>query len=213
MMFDVGRILRHACYWLIERYGDDLEIVASVEELKKNMAIIYSRALSIVIGPAKDRQKNAAIEYMRHGVPEKLAKKMAALILTRGGLDIADLANRHRKDVVETACMYSGISDRLGIVWLNRCVENLEVEGRWQALARSNLRDDFYRIRRDFATVLLSGRSRKTPDGVFSAWLSNNAAAMRMYDSILAEMRLRADIDFATLSVAAQELRKLTDSL
>jgi NAD-specific glutamate dehydrogenase len=34
-----------------------------------------------------------------------------------------------------------------------------------------------------------------------------------MFDSILAEMRLRSDIDFATLSVAAQELRKLTDSL
>ncbi len=167
MMFDVGRILRHACSWLIERYGDDLDIVASVEELKENMAIIYSRALSIVIGPAKDRQKNSAAEYMRHGVPEKLAKKMAALLLTRGGLDIADLANRHRKDVMETARMYSDMSDRLGIVWMNRCVESLEVEGRWQALARSNLRDDFYRIRRDFATVLLSGRSRKTPEDSF----------------------------------------------
>jgi glutamate dehydrogenase len=27
MMFDVSRILRHSCYWLIERYGDDLDIV------------------------------------------------------------------------------------------------------------------------------------------------------------------------------------------
>lgn len=213
MMFDVGRILRHACYWLIERYGSNLEIVAAVAELKENMAIIYSRALSIVIGPAKDRQKNAAKDYTRYGVPEKLAKKMAALLLTRGGLDIADLANRHRKDVIETARMYSEISDRLGIVWMNRCVEGLEVEGRWQALARSNLRDDFYRIRRDFATVLLSGRTRKTPEEVFAAWIQKNSASVRMFDTILAEMRLRADIDFATLSVAAQELRKLTDSL
>jgi glutamate dehydrogenase len=155
----------------------------------------------------------SADEYMRHGVPEKLAKKMAALLLTRGGLDIADLANRHRNDVMETARMYSAISDRLGIVWMNRCVESLEVEGRWQALARSNLRDDFYRIRRDFATVLLNGRSRKTPEAAFEAWLRKNAASVRMFDSILAEMRLRSDIDFATLTVAAQELRKLTDGL
>jgi len=213
MMFDVGRILRHACYWLIERYGDDLNIVDSVDELKKSMAMIYSRALSIVVGPARERQKDSAREYMRHGVPDKLAKKMASLLLTRGGLDIADLANRHRKDVMETARMYSKMSDRLSIVWMNRCVEGLEVEGRWQALARSNLRDDFYRIRRDFATVLLSGRSRKTPEEIFDAWIQKNSAAVRMFDSILAEMRLRSDIDFATLSVAAQELRKLTDSL
>jgi glutamate dehydrogenase len=213
MMFDVGRILRHACYWLIERYGDELDIVAAVQELKENMAIIYSRAMGVVIGPARDRQKTSAEDYMRHGVPEKLAKKMATLLLTRGGLDIADLANRHRKDVMETARMYSALSDRLGIVWLNRCVERLEVEGRWQALARSNLRDDFYRIRRDFATILLSGRSRKTPEEAFENWLRKNSVPARMFDSILAEMRLRSDIDFATLTVAAQELRKLTDSL
>ena len=30
---------------------------------------------------------------------------------------------------------------------------------------------------------------------------------------ILSEMQLRQDVDFPTLSVAAQELRKLTDSL
>ncbi len=213
MMFDVGRILRHACYWLIERYGDELEIVTAVQELRENMALIYSRALSIVIGPAKDRQRLAADEYMQHGVPDKLAKKMAALLLTRGGLDIADLANRYRKDVTETARMYAGMSDRLGIVWMNRCVEALQAEGRWQALARSNLRDDFYRIRRDFATVLLSGRSRKTPEEAFETWLQKNAASIRLFDSILGEMRLRSDIDFATLTVAAQELRKLTDSL
>ena len=213
MMFDVGRILRHACYWLIERYGDELDIVEAVDHLHENMATIYARALGIVIGPAKQRQKNAANEYMKHGVPEKLARQMASLLLTRGGLDISDLAEKFRKDVFETARMYSEMSDRLGIVWMNRCVENLEVEGRWQALARSNLRDDFYRIRRDFAMSLLNTRSRKSPAEIFDAWLQKNSTAVRKFDSILYEMRLRSDIDFATLSVAAQELRKLTDSL
>ena len=213
MMFDVGRILRHACYWLIERYGDELDIVETVDHLKKNMATLYSRAMSILIGPAKDRQKAAADEYIRQGVPEKLARKMSSLLLTRGGLDISDLANRYRKDIIATGRMYAEMSDRLGIVWMNRGVESLEVEGRWQALARSNLRDDFYRIRRDFAVTLLSGRSRKTPEEIFRTWLQQNSVTVRKFDSILAEMQLRHDIDFATLSVAAQELRKLTDSL
>ena len=133
--------------------------------------------------------------------------------MTRGGLDISDLANKYRKDVIATGRMYAEMSDRLGIVWMNRCVESLEVEGRWQALARSNLRDDFYRIRRDFAVTLLSGKSRKTPEEIFATWIRNNSTPMRKFDSILSEMQLRQDIDFATLSVAAQELRKLTDSL
>ena len=61
--------------------------------------------------------------------------------------------------------------------------------------------------------TLLSGRSRKSPEDIFATWLQKNSAPVRKFDSILSEMQLRADIDFATLSVAAQELRKLTDSL
>ena len=213
MMFDVGRIMRHACYWLIERYGNDLDIQEVVAEHRENLALLYSRALRIVIGPAKDRQKRAADAYVAEGVPEKLAKKMSSLLLTRGGLDISDLANKFRKDVVETGAMYAEMSDRLGIVWMNRGVESLEVSGRWQALARSNLRDDFYRIRRDFAMTLLGGRSRKSPEDIFHTWMRKNSTAVRKFDAILSEMQLRSDIDFATLSVAAQELRKLTDSL
>lgn len=212
MMFEVSRILRHACYWLIERYGDELDIVDAVTQLKEGMAKIYSRATSIVTGTAKERQKSSAREYMQDGVPEKLAKQMAALLLTRGALDISDLANLHKKSVTDTARMYAAMSDRLGIVWMNRCVEGLVVDGRWQALARSNLRDDFYRIRRELATGLLSSRARRAPIEVFATWCEKNGTAIRKYDAILAEMRLRHEMDFATLSVAAQELRKLTDS-
>ena len=212
MMFDVSRILRHACYWLIERFGDDLDIVEAVDHLKKGMATIYARSHRIVSGAAKQRQKFATEEYVLDGVPEKLARKMAALLLTRGGLDIVDLANLHKRDDVEIATMYAELSDRLGFIWLNRCIENLEVEGRWQAIARSNLRDELYRIRREIVIVLLSGRGRGTLLEIFERWMTRKSLGVRKFDAILAEMRLKNDIDFATLSVAAQELRRLSDA-
>ena len=212
MMFEVSRILRHACYWLIERYGDDLDIVEAVDHLKQSMATIYARASGIVTGAGKERQKSVTEAYVRNGVPEKLAKKMAALLLTRGALDIADLAILYNKDDVKTARMYAELSDRLGIIWMNRCVEDLEVEGRWQAIARSNLRDEFYRIRRDIVIDVLSARSRGTPEERFTRWTERNSQLIRKFDAILAAMRLKNDIDFATLSVAAQELRKLSDA-
>ena len=210
MMFEVSRILRHACYWLIDRFGDELDIVRAVELLKPGMETIYGRVYSIVIGPSRDRQKRVTDDNVSLGVPEKLARKMAALLLTRGGLDIVDLASQFRKDVGETARMYSHLSDRLGLVWLHRATEGLAVEGRWQALARGNLRDEFYRIRRDLAAKLLRGRGKTGPEQAFENWKTKNAAAIAKLDAILAEMKLRQAADFATLSVAAQELRKLT---
>ncbi|MGH8223750.1 MAG: NAD-glutamate dehydrogenase, partial [Woeseiaceae bacterium] len=212
MMFEVSRILRHACYWLLWRYGDALDIVEAVGQLKSGMATVYSRVFTFVSSVAKERLKRVADENIRLGVPEKLARKMAGLLLTRGGLDITDLANVHDRDLVDTARMYSVLSDRLGFIWLNRSVEELAVQGRWQAMARSNLRDEFYLIRRDLSTSLLKHRGEAKPIDVFEAWLRRNDAGVRKLDVVLAEMKLRPEIDFAMLSVAAQELRRLTTS-
>jgi glutamate dehydrogenase len=209
MLFDISRTLRHACYWLIERYGENLDIVEAVERLKAPLQTVYTRASSIVIGAGKERQKTAAAELGQMNVPDKLGRKMAGLLLTRGGLDIADLAVDYKTDVLQTARMYARLSERLGIVWLHRRTENLVVEGRWQAMARSNLRDDFYRARRDLANRILHAADKRSPLDEYADWLQKNAAGIQKFDAILAEMKLREETDFATLSVAAQELRKL----
>ena len=80
MMFEVSRLLRHACYWLIGHYGQNLDIVAAVAHLKPGMATIYSRVFSVISGTAKDRQKKVINDYRKMGVPEKLARRMAGLL-------------------------------------------------------------------------------------------------------------------------------------
>ncbi|MFQ5548024.1 MAG: NAD-glutamate dehydrogenase [Woeseia sp.] len=210
MMFEVSRILRHACYWLIEKYGDDLEIESTVQLYKPGMAAIYARVLSIFRGSTKETRKRAADEYVKLGVPPKLANQMAAIYLTRASLDIADLANVYRKDVVETAKLYADLSDKLDIPWIYRNIEALKVEGRWQAMARSNLRDEIYRERRHLAAILLRRRGAAIPKKAVDDWINKNAAAVQHFVSTLDEMKKRHKIDFATLSVAQQELRRLS---
>jgi glutamate dehydrogenase len=211
LLFEVSRYLRHSCYWLIDRYGQDIDIVEAVEHLKGGMNTLYTRVASFVIGPAKERQRKVAEDHASDGVPNKLARQMASLLLTRGGLDITDLSQLYRKDILETARMYSELTERLGIIWLNRSIEGLKVQGRWQAIARSNLRQEFYEVRRELSEGLMKKRGKSSLTERFDAWLEVNAAGVQKYDNMLADMKIRQSADFAALSVAAQELRKLTD--
>ena len=94
---------------------------------------------------------------------------------------------------------YEAIGDRFGIVWMHQATENLKVQGRWQALARSNLRGDLYRIRRDFLIVLLQDKSRKKIIDIFEYWVQKNSVRLKKFDTILAEIQLRDDLDFETL--------------
>jgi glutamate dehydrogenase len=208
-MFEVSRVLRHACYWLIDRYGDALDIVEAVEHLKSGIDVVFEEVDEIVVGAGRERQENAIADLLERGVPEDLARQMAGLLLTRGGLDIADLSTQYRRDALDVAVMYAALTQRLGVVWLTKGVEDLAVDGRWQAMARANLRHEFFSVRRELADRLLGGKSRLPAVRLFENWAEKNVESMSKFDAILQEMQIRGEIDFATLSVAAQELRRV----
>ena len=209
MMFEVSRTLRHVCYWLIEQYGDTLDIEKAVLRLKDHMARIYSRHLTFLSKAARVRHYKAEKHYIALGVPEKLADQMSRLILTRPALDMSDLAAERKRDVLDAARLYATFNDALKLYWLHNQAEDLEVDGRWQAKARSNLRDEFYRLRRELAFRLLSARSKKDPGLLAETWLKKNAEEVDRFNKMIGEMKLRDEVDFATLSVAADELQNL----
>ena len=209
MMFEISRTLRHACYWLLEQHGDALDIVWAVERLKEGMAKVYSRSNSYVSKASRARIEKAEQEWVDLGVPEKLAHKMSLLLLTRAALDIVDLAADRNRDVLESARLYSTFNDALGLHFLHNSAEDLIVSDRWHAMARSNLRDEFYKLRRDLGNKLLTKRGTRDSREVAKRWLAKREPEVRRYSNMLKEMKLRGNIDFATLSVAAQELRDL----
>ena len=209
MLFELSRIQRHATYWLIERFGDSLEIDSMVEHLKDGMAVVFGRTGGVRSTSARKRHQRAMKNYIKMGVPEKLADRMAALLLTRVALDIADLAVTYKREIMDAARIYSLFNEKLGLFALHAGAEDLKVRGRWQALARSNLREEFYIIRRDMAAQLLKKRSKKSIEQLVDEWLQEHSVRVERFLSMLDEMKLRGAIDFASLSVAAQELREL----
>ena len=211
MMFEVSRTLRHASYWLIEQYGDELDIVEAVDRLRDGMNRVYSRSATYVSRATHARMQEAEHEWISKGVPENLAKRVALLILTRPALDIVDIAAERRRDVIDSARLYARLNDSLHLYWLHNSAEDLKVRGRWQAMARSNLRDEIYRIRRTVGLRLLTRRSKRDPRQIVDQWLAKREQEVGRYLHMIEEMKLRK-VDFATLSVAAQELRDLVSS-
>jgi len=209
LMFEISRSLRHACYWLIERFGDKLAIESTVERLKADMQIIYTRTGGILSTAARERHQTAAQSYVEMGVSENLAQRMSALLLTRPALDMADLAAIYKPDALEFAKLYAVTNDKLGIYWLHVCAEDLQVEGRWQAIARGKLRDEFFQMRRELAEQIIRKRRNRDVPAAVDKWLADRSVQVERFTNMLEEMKLRSEIDFATLSVAARELRDL----
>jgi glutamate dehydrogenase len=209
LLFEISRSLRHACYWIIERFGDNFGIESTVKRLKPGMKTVYSRTGSIMSTAARIRHQNAAEAHLESGVPEKLAQRMSTLLLTRPALDMADLAATYKPDVLDLAKLYAVTNEKLGIYWLHVCAEDLKVGDRWQAIARGKLRDEFFWMRRELAEQILRKRGKSDGGDAVDRWLAAHSSQVERFTGMIEEMKLRSEIDFATLSVAAREFRDL----
>jgi glutamate dehydrogenase len=209
MMFEISRSMRHASYWLIERYGDKLDIAPTVDRLKAGMQAVYTRTGGILSTAARLRHDKAANEHMERGVSEKLANRMSSLLLTRPALDMADLSAPYKRDVIDIAKLYATTNEKLGLYWLHECAEDLTFDHRWAAVARGKLRDEFFWMRRELAEQILTVGGRRDINAAVDKWLVDRRVHVDRFIGIIDEMKLRSEIDFATLSVAARELRDL----
>ena len=81
MMFEVSRTLRHTCFWLIEQYGDGLEILQTVERLQDGMARLYSRSGSYLSTAARLRHDDAEPRDIAMDTPAHLANLLSCMLL------------------------------------------------------------------------------------------------------------------------------------
>ena len=148
--------------------------------------------------------------HIEAGVPIELAARIAGLGALNAALDIVELAAR-RGRLSDTAHVYFEVGARIGLDWLRDQLERLPVEGSWQAVARTELRDGLFRAHRRIAESVLAGRTRGGVHARVDGWLEHNQKALKVWQSMLADMRAVGNADFATLTVGLECVRKLTD--
>ena len=87
--------------------------------------------------------------------------------------------------------------------------EDLGYSHRWHAVARGKLRDEFFWMRRELAEQILTVRGKRDINTAVDKWLDDRREPVDRFIATIDEMKLRSEIDFATLSVAASELHDL----
>jgi len=151
-------------------------------------------------------------EHLDAGVPADLAARIASLDADNAALDIIELASVHRVPVPEAARIYFDIGARLGLDWLREQIEKLPVDGQWQAVARTGLRDGASVIHRKAAERVLALAKVGRIDARVSTWANLAGEDLVRWQRTLNDMRAAGTGDFATLSVGVDSVRRLTES-
>ncbi len=210
VMAQTQRLIKHATHWLLARRGK-LDIARAVKKYGPDISDLIEAYPGTLADVDTTLFNERAEQYVGFGVPQQTAHRIAALGVLYPALDLAQVNSRAAIGIAETAETYFGLGQALGLGWIRDQIESLSVSGHWHAIARATLRDDLYAQQRDLtAQILGSGKNASgTPAERLAAWLEHNGPAVQHMSRLVGDMKSAGGHDFATLSVALGEVRKL----
>jgi glutamate dehydrogenase len=208
MLSETSRLLGHLSYWLL-RHRRNLSIDAAVGELRGRVRSLASHLAEALAGLWRSNYQSALASYAGAGVPPALAKRLALLDAQNCALDIVELAPAARVAVNDAAQVYFGLGARLGLDWIHAQLEALPIDGHWQVVARTGLRDSLYQSHRALAHKALTHAGRGSPAARIEAWYGASARDLAQWERMHTDMRTAGAADFATLSVGIEALRRL----
>jgi glutamate dehydrogenase len=209
--FQTSRLLRHATYWLLTARSRTLQVDAAVREFRAGVQQLEAHIAQAMSGAELLRFEEGRARAVAAGLPPALAARVASLEALNAALDIVEIAAAHKVSVAETARVYFEVGARIGFDWLRARIEKLAVDGPWQAIARTGLRDAALRVHRRLTERVLAVRERGDASARVSAWVSAAGKDLAHWQRTLADMRAAGASDFATLTVGVESVRKLAN--
>ena len=210
--FQTSRLLRHATYWLLTVAQPRAAGGCRGRRVPRRRAAARGgNARRCSPGPSWRASRRDGGTTLEAGLPPALAARIASLEALNAALDIVEIAASHRVSVAETARVYFEVGTRIGFDWLRARIEKLTVEGPWQAIARTGLRDAALRVHRRLTERVLARRERGSAQARVTAWVESAGKDLAHWQRTLADMRAAGAGDFATLTVGVESVRKLAN--
>ncbi|MEU3648665.1 NAD-glutamate dehydrogenase [Lentzea sp. NPDC034063] len=222
MVLETRRLLDRASRWLLSNRPQPLPVGSTINRFRGVVEELSPFAFDLLQGKELDVVAGKADRYVEQGVPAELARKVAALLYMYGLLDVTEIAELAEREFGptggagperthrETAELYFSLSDHLDIDHMLDSVTSLERGNRWHALARLALRDDFYSSLRAISVdVLRASDEGDTATEKIAKWEQANASRLARSRGALEEINRVHQLDLATLSVAARQVRSM----
>ncbi|MGH3320615.1 MAG: NAD-glutamate dehydrogenase [Streptosporangiaceae bacterium] len=213
MLLEGRKLTERATRWLLHNRRPPFDIQQAVEAFADGVCVVLPHLPKLLVGGDLTDFEARRDEFAERGVPDELSERAASLVPAYSAMDIVETARVSGRPCEEVAEVYFDLAESLKIAPLRDRVVALPRDDRWQAMARSALRDDLYAahaaLTRDVLAVSEPGSS---PEERLGAWIDKNDAAVSRAKQTLSEIWASDTFDLATLSVAVRVVRTLVAS-
>ena len=210
MLNEARRLVERAARWLV-RTGTRgrLDISAMVDRFSPAAQMLAGALPDVLRGQDREAFADRLMELQAAGVPDALARRVASMqaLLYVFDIVVEAAATGQPQELVMDA--YFDIGARLELDWLRDRILELPRDDRWQALARTALRDDLYRLHRSLIRDVFATAGSDGGQAPVEGWLEQNRTGVERALAVLTDVRASREYDTTTLPVALREFKNL----
>ncbi|MCF6194877.1 MAG: NAD-glutamate dehydrogenase, partial [Kangiellaceae bacterium] len=213
MFYQTQRMIRRCTRWFLRHRRKNLAIHEGISHFKKGVA-----SLQKYIKKALDKSEVESIqdgidEWIKAGVPVKLASEVSYLSTLFSSLDIVEMSKLTDLNVSLVGEVYYKLGAKLELHWFLEQITMQPVDNHWQAFARSTFREDLdWQQRSLTVAVLHMSKEDASAEERIIAWIIQNEDLLERWQQMVADFRSSARHEFAKFSVALRELLILVQS-
>ncbi len=204
MLREVNRLIERGVSWLLHHGPQPMDMGAMIAELTPGIADLQACLENVLPPDTHDAVQARLQAYVDRGVPEPLARQVAHEIVLASAFDIIRIGQKSGLSVPEAALLYFATGARFGLGWLRAAADRTAVGDHWQKLAAAALIEDLYARQRELTLAVAAAHTLED-------WLTRRSSAVERFESLLAELKGATKVDLAALTVAAHQLRGLTE--
>ncbi|MEO1581405.1 MAG: NAD-glutamate dehydrogenase [Pseudomonadota bacterium] len=209
MMYEIARKLRHCCYWILRNCSGPLDVDALTENISMPVQEILMGLPDLMSKSGARRLEHTVRQHLRMGVAERLSRRISALGFITDALEIVRIATDTGCNTKDMANTYFMLGERLPFDWIRSAIDKLKVDGIWQARARSSLRDRIVGAQRELAGQVFSVSGCGSAESGIDALRKVRPGRFERTEELLEQMRESESTDFASLTVAVNEIATL----
>jgi len=210
LMLESRRVLDRAARRLLTTRPQPLAVGAEISRYRSPFARLAPRVGEWMRGHHVRDLTDRMTPLLERGAPPEPTGTVFRLLDQFPLLDVVDIADIVERDEDEVAELYYALDAHLGVDRLLSAVTELERGDRWHSLARLALRDDLYGSLRALTLDVLAGAGAdETAQEMIEDWEMSNASRLVRARSALDEIAASGNLDLATLSVAARQIRSM----
>lgn len=212
LRLDLIRLVRRATRWLLRSRRRTVELELEIPKFSRGVKYLADHLQELLSGEQGKLWSAKASHFVQAGVPEDLARYVAAAHHLYSVLGIVEASGRSGSTVQKVSEIFFAIGDQLQINWFSQRIHDYQADSRWQALARETMQDDLNWQQIAITLGIVGQKSRKSANKLIEEWHQAHENQIQRWLDLQLGMQSASATDSSVFTVGIRELLDLAQA-